>query len=517
MHWKIDRDPFYRALYAAHGVAVIREAGFFEDTATAPAALDDLTTLCTPTTRIIENLASAPARPAVLVCTGSFSPVHAGHLAMMEAARGAAEAAGFSVVGGYLSPGHDEYITLKLGAAALSASRRLVLCGAAVSDSDWLMVDPWEALHRAVAVNFTDVIARLTAYLHHHVRPDLTVFYVCGSDNARFALSFATHGRCIVVGRPGSAQPLARYRHHPLLADPDRFLWTDANHDSSSTAVRRGDHSVLPDAVARELTRERPTALTLRLEGADVAWGRTAALQDFQAGLLALLSAHLDVHPAPLAAQQIPASRVPVISLDPMLPGDFNLAVSRCFDLGGTTRRGHIARPDTPPLAAQCDALPSGSCVLFDDDICTGGTTAFVRAQLPERVRIVGVHHLTEPGPPEARRELADGRDFLLGSTAGGLVVVLPSGALGRAPYALPFVDPSARASIPAAHTRSFSLDIWHLNVAFFAGSGLTVADLPPAAGRLLRCAGWREGDALEIVCRWHVALLSEPAALDSR
>lgn len=512
MHWKIDRDPFYRPLLEAHGLALVREAGFFEDTADVPAPLDDLDTLCTPTTRITENLAAAPPRPAVLVCTGSFCPVHAGHLAMMEAARRAAEAAGFSVVGGYLSPGHDEYITLKLGAEALSASRRLALCGAAVSESDWLMVDPWEALHRDVAVNFTDVIARLTAYLHHHLRPDLAVFYVCGGDNARFALSFATRGRCIVVGRPGSEQAIARYRCHPLLADPERFLWADARHGGSSTAARRGDHSVLPGAVAARLDRERPTALTLRLEDAAVAWGRVEALRAFQAGLLALLRRHFDVRAVRLADQRIPPSRFPVISLDPMLPGDLNLAVSRRFDLGGATRRGHTARPDAPPLAEQCAALPAGEHVLFDDDICTGGTVRFVRAQLPERVRIVGTRHLAVAGPPQERREIADSRDFLLGSTAGGLVVVLPDGTLGRAPYALPCVDPGARASIPAAHIHTFSHAVWQLNAAFFEGSGLTVADLPPAAGRLVRCAGWRDADTLEAVSRQRAAQYPPPS-----
>jgi nicotinic acid mononucleotide adenylyltransferase len=512
MHWKIARDPFYRPLHEAHGEALVRLAGFFEDTATHDAPLDDLTTLCTPTTRITENLPRAGSRPAVLVCTGSFCPVHAGHIAMMEAARDAAEHAGFSVVGGYLSPGHDEYITLKLGDEAISASRRLALCGAAVADSDWLMVDPWEALHRDVAVNFTDVLARLTAYLHHHVRADIAVIYACGGDNARFALSFATHGRCVVVGRPGNEAVMQRYRSHPLLADPDRFLWADAAHSGSSTAARRGDHSVLPATVARLLDRPRPAALTLRLEDARVAWGRTEALDAFQRGLLAALSAHFTVRPVRLAQQRIPQSPRPVISLDPMLPGDQNLAISRRFDLGGATRRGHTARPDTPDLPAQLAALPAGEHTLFDDDICTGGTVRFVQELLPASVRIQAISHLADAGPPHDRQELADSRDFLLGSAEGGLVVVLPDGTLGRAPYILPWVDPGARASIPGDRIHAFSAEVWRLNADFFAGSGLTVADLPPAAARLLRCAGWAVTDALSAVCQWHRSQYPPPS-----
>ena len=500
MHWKIARDPYYAALHAQHGAAFIAEAGFFADTATEDAPLDDLTTLCTPTTCITDRL-PAP-RPAVLVCTGSFSPVHSGHLAMMAAARRSVEAAGYTVVGGYLSPGHDEYLALKLGDAALSAPHRLRLCAAAVAETDWLMVDPWEAMHRDVAVNFTDVVHRLTAYLHHHISPQLTVFYVCGGDNARFALTFAQRGSCVVVGRPGTEDRLARYRTHPLLVGNPRILWADGRHAGSSTAARRGNHTVLPAAVERQLTPRRPASLTLRLESADVAWGRAAALARFQRQLADLLSRWFVVREARLASQRIPQTPHPIISLDPLLPGRHALDISRRFDLGGTTQRRHCARPDAPPLSEQLAAIPPGTYALFDDDICTGGTIAAVRASLPPHITIADTLHLTAARAPEGRQEIADSRDFLLGSRAGGLVVALPDGSLGRAPYLLPFVCPAARVSIPDAAVHEFSRRLWQLNAEFFADSGLTVADLPPATRRLARCAGFTAERPLEALCR---------------
>lgn len=48
---------------------------------------------------------------------------------------------GFAVVGGYLSPVNDGYHKKGL---ALS-THRVAMCELAVSDSDWLMVDSWEA------------------------------------------------------------------------------------------------------------------------------------------------------------------------------------------------------------------------------------------------------------------------------------------------------------------------------------------------------------------------------------
>lgn len=102
----------------------------------------------------------------MLVACGSYSPCTFLHLRMFEMARGApprsgvqisqrteraysralppadhARANGFVVVGGYLSPVNDKY--QKKGLAA--SVHRVAMCELAVQDSDWLMVDAWEA------------------------------------------------------------------------------------------------------------------------------------------------------------------------------------------------------------------------------------------------------------------------------------------------------------------------------------------------------------------------------------
>ena len=521
MDWKIARDPFYRGLFERFGQAFIDEAGWFADTATSDAPLDDVRWLTTPTTLIQRNLSrlgaqlvdAAGSRPAVLICTGSFCPVHVGHLELMASARAAVEAAGFSVVGGYLSPGHDEYLRLKLGDAALSPSHRLELCGLAVADSDWLMVDPWEALGCAVAVNFTDVVARLEAYLAHHVGPDITVFYVCGADNARFALTFAERGHCVVAGRAGSTAVLDRYREHPLLRDNDRVLWAARAHEGSSTRAREGDTSVVPAAIRERLHPRRPERLTLRIEAAELAWpGREQAWADTCAGLCALLERCFAVERIAQADQRAPVG-LPTISLDPFTPGDHPLALSRLFDLGGTTPRGHTTRPGAPPLAEQLAAIPPGRYHLFDDDQCSGATLRFATALLPAGVVAAEVSTLLGRGPGTPR-EIADARDFVLGSRDGGLVLTLPNGSLGRAPYLLPYVDPAARCSVPAEQALGFSAAVWQLNVEFFAGSGLVVADLPSPARRTMLTAGFTDETPLVTVCAWHrdqlAALLRE-------
>ena len=163
MHWKIARDPFLRPLVEAQGEEVAWSSGFFFDTDTRHQPLEDADWWCTPRPRGLRPGERLGERPVVLVATGGFCPVHEGHLAMMRAARTVATNAGYTVVGGYLSPGHDEYVRLKCGAEAIPASVRLEQCAVAAAATDWLSVDAWEALHRRVAVNYTDVVARLRA------------------------------------------------------------------------------------------------------------------------------------------------------------------------------------------------------------------------------------------------------------------------------------------------------------------------------------------------------------------
>ncbi|RDW75185.1 putative nicotinamide mononucleotide adenylyltransferase [Coleophoma cylindrospora] len=86
-----------------------------------------------------------PSRtPLVLVACGSFSPITYLHLRMFEMAADFAKFnTEFEILGGYLSPVSDAY--KKAGLA--SAVHRLRMCELAVDQtSNWLMVDPWEAI-----------------------------------------------------------------------------------------------------------------------------------------------------------------------------------------------------------------------------------------------------------------------------------------------------------------------------------------------------------------------------------
>jgi nicotinic acid mononucleotide adenylyltransferase len=474
MHWKLARDRYLAPLVARLGEAVAWDSGFFFDADDRDAPLDDVDWLCTPIPQ-----ATGP-RPVALLATGGFCPIHAGHLAMMERARQAAEAAGHTVIAGYLSPGHDAYVQMKAGPAAIPASERLRACAAAISDAGWLHVDPWEALHRRVAVNYTDVAARLRAYLRAHVDPQVDVYYVCGGDNARFAQAFVDDGGCIVVARPGTDDEFTRRRTR--LAGHANLLWCEGDHPGASRAIR--------EPVWRDQSGRR---VVMRLEDARAVRTLGIELAPFQRALAALLAEHAEVRVIPLGAP--PTG--PTISLDAMQPGTHTLAISRCFALGGYQPTGHVARPGWPPLAEQLAAIPPGDYALCDDDAMTGGTLAAVRTRLPAGVRITETRLAITHAPDE---DVVDSRDFLLGADDGGLVVELAGGVLGRAPYILPYVDPAARCSLSPERARSFSIAVWRLNEQLFAGTSLRIRDLPAPARNL-----FPNDLPLAALCRWHL------------
>ena len=289
---KVLSDSLYRGTYRKFGtLSALAHAGYFDDglqTCWKHEPWGDLNWLCTPLEKIrcrIESVCpeqfsvsknhNEPGNPLplesrkllpdtsrkspwiVLLTTGSFSPLHRGHLKMMELARERLEAAGRRVAGGYFSLSHDQYVSTKYaGAAALSVTHRLQICHEALAESDWLSVDPWEAREAPVSLNFSDVYRRLQAYLARHLpEHEFEVHYVFGSDNAGFANAFLSDGFGVCVNRnnPSSAQ-LTKPLDLPLRKDVSshpRVIWVEPPEDVagySSSQVRTGALEQLPDA-----------------------------------------------------------------------------------------------------------------------------------------------------------------------------------------------------------------------------------------------------------------------------
>lgn len=191
---------------------------------------------------------------------------------------------------------------------------------------------------------------------------------------------------------------------------------------------------------------------------------------------------------------------LPTVSLDPLMnKGVFELGVSRGFYMGGRKDFGQVARPGTDPLSKQADGislvLNSALTAVAEDDIFTGGSVAASLTELkksgvnvqkavtgiqvdePTSVLKMGVsveavvtYETADGAKILDKVDLGDPRDYLLG--ASGLVIKLPSGKFGRAPYILPFVSSAARAGIPTEMEKEFAQKVLQANLEFYIGAG---------------------------------------------
>lgn len=201
--------------------------------------------------RNISNLNEASAggrKLAVLVSTGSYSPVHRMHVHMFEIAKTALEEKyGFVVVGGFISPSHDHYVSGKLGEAALPSQHRFQMCELSVADSQWLSVSKWEG-HRPTFLDFGPVRQFHEDYLRTKF-PDkeIAVFYLCGTDHAVKCHLYNTRKFPVVaVGRPGEHSAELREIHGRQEKNPLFYFVEDETENISSTEIRRRLQNKLP-------------------------------------------------------------------------------------------------------------------------------------------------------------------------------------------------------------------------------------------------------------------------------
>jgi nicotinic acid mononucleotide adenylyltransferase len=459
MHWKVRRDPFYRDLYSVLGEKGIIEAGFFYDKTEEPFDIvESLDIHCTPMDYVKSHLKCV--NPAILITTGSFNPIHDGHVEMMECAKRTIEENGYTCIGGFIAPDHDDYIQSKLGSEALLIHERIKLINQAIKQHDWLSVDCWPGLFHNTSINFTEIVYRLELYIkkHFNLLHQVNIFFVCGGDNANFAKAFVNKGNAVVVTRPNydhlalgsSIKQLKKY-----FQSGSKIFIGENNNPNSSTQVRKSfkrpavtewiqlrvDNETAPEFIAPFLKRFENITINHLLE------------QRKEFKLL---------------------EEKNIVSLDPFIPAKYNLAVSRLYDIFGIKQLGYINRPNSIPLDEQINKLPNGEFNLFDDDIATGGTMNFVTNLFNKSNRIIDKQLALTNSNNNA--EIADIRDFIYKAHEGGLVIKDITGEAKRVPYLYPFVCPYIRASIK--DPMQFSIEMWELNVKYHtAKNNLEIAE----------------------------------------
>jgi hypothetical protein len=254
-----------------------------------------------------------------------------------------------------------------------------------------------------------------------------------------------------------------------------------------------------------------------------------AAYKVFLAGLYEAFAAaatpggHLELHV--YSSQEVERVRSELlmptaypVALDPLCesPDAFHLGLSRWYLPGGFALAGEGFRPGFASVADQLadrrDRVGSQPVALIEDDMYTGDTLAATiqdlrAADINVRQVVVGIQicqsDLKIDGVQTAAAvrylldgqralsdqiDLGDPRDYLIGLS--GLVILLGSSesepSLGRAPYVLPFVRPSDRASLPVDSDWPLSRTVLQLSQDFYrsisdqVGEDIRVAHCDP-------------------------------------
>eukprot|EP01080_Neovahlkampfia_damariscottae_P009703 gene9703-1908_t len=197
--------------------------------------------MTTPTGHLKENLQNKGDKEfAVLIGTGSYNPVHIGHIEIFKLAKEELSKQ-FEILGAYISPSHGDYVRSK--GDYIEIEDRLKMIELAIEEagcSEWLKADPWESSQERF-IDYPFVVMRLGKYLKEMFpKEKIRVLYICGSDHLLkcgcYSIRKKDYG-VVSIGRPG-------YKN--VKADFVFPIEAKFEYDISSTIIRKSIKNNLP-------------------------------------------------------------------------------------------------------------------------------------------------------------------------------------------------------------------------------------------------------------------------------
>ena len=470
--WKIERDELYYPLYLKYGLEYIENAGFFFDTNAVDINLQDtLRLMCTPLHHIrTTNLSD---KSVILVTSGAMCPIHDGHIALMTSTKAKLESLGYDVIGGYIAPDHENYAYHKSGFKN-STPHRLELCSMKIFEHNlesWLSVDPWYGTFNSTDINFSDLIIRTELYIKKHLNIDVKFCYVCGSDNIQFHKAFIdSKYLCCVVNRGNVV-------FNDDISTQSNIFTTNSKVVLSSTLLRMNGFKFRDtDVKSLKIRRDDSPNLPLNI---------------FEPYFKDIVESNTTVQ----LNEHRTIGLSDVISLDPLIQGDYYIPSSRLYDYFGHTKVGHIV--DLSNVIHLSSSLKKFN--LYDDDIYTGDTIRFVSKMLNDIGININMYFSFEVTNP-SEFEILDNRDFIIFGEHNGLKMFDGN----RVPYIYPFVDPSLRCSI--SNPLQFSIDIWQFNYELNKNTRIQLKDTLQC--ELYSQVGFIETDTLDKICHYYLNAL---------
>lgn len=491
-------DTYYQKAYDYYqSDNLMYRAGWIDEAVDSPY---DIHLLTTPFNKL--NIKKGVINKIILT-TGSFGPIHDGHIAMVEKAREALVEKGYHVAGGYMSPSHDRYVSTKKG-MDMNVHDRIQEMHRVLDDNEWLMVDVWESLYAKTNINFTTVIERLSQYLSYWLKETVEIVYVFGSDNIEFSYAFHGKGSFVCVSREASIDA-----PKTLVMDESRMVfWNAPRHPMSSTQIREArvgkeKVSVLPTGEYYYI-RDDHTKLGINVTQEDV-----EKIRDIIEHYSGKKSVMIDVNSQiEVAKERLKGKRT--VSLDRYFDGDINADLCREFAVSDAQIAPQRIIERSGGDSKSLEVLEDEQYVFVDDDISSGRTLQMFKDRHPNIVINDYFFMNTLTMEQEKTYDIVDIRDFIVGADFGGLCVRMPAGDIARVPYMAPYVNLTTRASIDPNKAKAMTLALWRVNMAIFEREGLTIDEMHPLSHPWLKSMGFLGSDRMDAVCQWHINRLEE-------
>lgn len=468
---QIKKDCLYKNFYKYYSneknyAELLFAAGAIKEPRTIidEKAIKDLNILTLPIKKVEkETVNGVSKRQAVIVSTGSFSPMHQGHVDSMILAKKYVESLGYQVVQGVFSISHDSYVSFKNnGIAKLHIGERTEIAYNMISNEEWITIDRFEGEFVSCPINFSTVLERVRNYLIKHntsIDDNLEVFYVFGSDNAEFSRSFVNNSiyHSLCVERSDYSYDVIKEE----LKDFSNVHFIKNNNDSSnfsSTIIRKSIKK------QDEEKNDKNPIYFIRTDNVS---------NEFATALKEIIKNHMNKN---MEIRLFDSSVFKVdefertISLDKFVKTKYNLDVSRIFDLAGCQKKANGMTSLNAPIEIQTADIESGEYYLIDDDSVSGFTMNKIEQLLKEKsIKIIEQRILVSQLLKENERlyDIIDARDFLFNADKGGLVVDLFGNGCFRVPYIFPFVNLTSRANVKTDKQILFSLELLKINKKF--------------------------------------------------
>lgn len=513
--WKLAKDPYYPEVYLEHGKETVREAGFFDDGIPYnknSVAVADFATILTPRNKI--NAAFTKNR-VIIISTGAFAPMHDGHLEMIEIAKKEMEIRGYSVVGGYVCPDNQDYITRKYNGSVMTAENRILCCEEFVKNSDWISVSRLGMYGFPKDVNFTEIIYRMQKMF-----PECKIAYVYGSDNAGFSWLFTDNTIGVCVKRNGDGGKYEKYQE--MFENCENVIFSNESRiysDVSSTKIRNRKEKMV--YLIRNDSRLVTSVLRRFVSKASL----DSANKEFVNKLAKIIEkrvpSNVKVSVVDAVAQRILfdkrlSKKYPTISLDMHYTGDYQIGITRVFELDSNQKTPvkFVSRNTFEPIDSEIAKIPAGEYTLVEDDIASGSTINYIIEKLLSKKIIIKDIALMSKVVDGPLYDIVDVRDFIVGSTQCGLTVRDTTGKIVKVPYCYPYVNLLSRAKLNDSDGASY--EIWKANLEYYrdVAPSLTIGDLNnPLCTSLITLVANVEHchyNKLTEICLWHMNLCKQ-------